>query len=159
MALNASVLFGILPAKLLSMYGHKKTIILGGLFLTGAHVLAAFMLSSNRPNDTLTTFLLFAVAVLGGQGACIIFLSTLYFQLRYHSIICTHLVNLKFNNFFLVKWAFILIFLRKWHISCRSQVWSIWRSLTEQVSSHHCCIWSPSLHFSRSDLHNERQSS
>ena len=47
-AVNASVLFGILPAYLYKKYGARKSMILGGLLITGAHVAAALMLTSTR---------------------------------------------------------------------------------------------------------------
>jgi ABC-type iron transport system FetAB permease component len=47
-AVNASVLFGVLPSYLYRKYGPRKTMILGGLLLTGAHVGAALMLGSTK---------------------------------------------------------------------------------------------------------------
>jgi hypothetical protein len=63
--------------------------------LTIAHIIAAFTLTQNNKDST-STILLFIVGIVGGQGSCIIFLSTLSTMLRYHSIICTSLVR---NNF------------------------------------------------------------
>jgi hypothetical protein len=47
-AVNASVLFGVLPSKLYRKYGPRKTMLIGGILLTGAHVAAALMLNSAR---------------------------------------------------------------------------------------------------------------
>jgi hypothetical protein len=97
---NASVLFAIWPSYLYRRYGPRKTIIFGGLLLTAAHLVAALMLSSNK-TDSFSTILLFLVGIIGGQGASIIFITTLSFMLRYHSIICTHLLNALLFTYFL----------------------------------------------------------
>ena len=90
-AINASVLVGIVPSKLYSKFGPKKTMIIGGALITGAHILAALILSLEMSRLP-ATVLLFCLGVAGGQGACIIFLSAMGAMLKQHSIICTSLV-------------------------------------------------------------------
>jgi hypothetical protein len=92
-AVNAAVLTGIVPSKLYSKFGPKKTILIGGLLLTAAHILAAFVLGSDL-GKFLATVLLFVLGIAGGQGACIIFLAAMGAMLKQHSIICTSLVSL-----------------------------------------------------------------
>jgi len=77
---------------LFSKYGPKKTIFIGGVLLTSAHILAAVLLMGNFGNF-IATLLMFIVGVVGGQGACIIFFSALGAMLKQHSIICTSLVR------------------------------------------------------------------
>lgn len=78
----------MVPSYLYSKYGPKKTILIGGVLLTAAHILAAVLLMVNL-GSFLATIFMFAVGVVGGQGACIIFFSALGAMLKQHSIICT----------------------------------------------------------------------
>jgi hypothetical protein len=89
---NAATLVGIVPSILYAQQGPKKTILIGGILLTAAHILAAFVLEAQF-GKSLATILLFVVGVVGGQGACIIFFSALGAMLKQHSIICTSLVR------------------------------------------------------------------
>ncbi len=68
--------------------------------ITAAHLSAAMLLKSTK-NDNFTTFVLFMIGIIGGQGACIIFISTLSYMLSYHSIICSHLLNALLFSYFL----------------------------------------------------------
>lgn len=86
--------------------------IIGGSLLSLAHVLAGLMLNSTRTADSFTTAGLFIIGILGGQGASIIFISTLSFMLRYHSIVCSHLVYILLVNLCSDKWSHVFIFLR-----------------------------------------------
>ena len=85
---------GIVPSKLFARFGPKKTILIGGILLTAAHIVAAFILHANFENG-LATILIFIVGIAGGQGACIIFLTSLGAMLKQHSIICTSLVSIR----------------------------------------------------------------
>jgi len=90
--LYISFLFGFIPASLLKVF-EKKSFIVGGLLLVVAHVLAAVMITytGNRKaimnNSSLYTFL---IAVLGGQGASLIFIATLQSVLSSMTVVCTH---------------------------------------------------------------------
>lgn len=86
---------GYVPAKFYSKFGPKKTILIGGILLTASHILAAVILNADL-GKTPATVLLFVIGVLGGQGACIIFLTALGAMLKQHSIICTSLVIILF---------------------------------------------------------------
>lgn len=63
--MNASVLIGLVPSILYDKYGVKKTIFIGGLLLTAAHLMAALMLNSEKTGGA-STILLFIVGVVGG---------------------------------------------------------------------------------------------
>lgn len=91
--MNASVLVGIVPSFLFTSLGPKKTILLGGLLITVAHIIAAVVLNSGSMNKSTATALLFITGILGGQGACIIFFSAAGAALKQNSIICTSLVS------------------------------------------------------------------
>ena len=68
---------------------------IGGVMLTAAHILAAMMLNSNKSGkEDTSTFLVFLIGIIGGQGASIIFLSILTAMLKWNSIVSTGLVNL-----------------------------------------------------------------
>jgi len=92
--LYVSFLFGFLPAFLLKMFG-RKSFIVGGLLITAAHVLAAVMITyaGNKKaimnNSSLMAFL---IAILGGQGASLIFIALLQTVMAAMSVVCTHFV-------------------------------------------------------------------
>ena len=92
-AVNASLLCGIVPAKLYKRFGAKRTIMLGGILLSGSHILTAVMINISSSSSTLTTIVLFLIAIFGGQGASIIFISSLCYSIKYHSLLCTHLIS------------------------------------------------------------------
>ncbi|CDW91191.1 UNKNOWN [Stylonychia lemnae] len=91
-AVTASNLFGIVPSRLYSAFGPKKTILIGGILLTIAHVTAALIIDANLSKNAATA-LLFTIGILGGQGACIIFLSSLGAMHKLHSTVCSCLIN------------------------------------------------------------------
>lgn len=92
-AVNASILTGIVPSKLYKRFGAKQTIFLGGILLGGAHVATAILINISSSSSSATTFLLFLIAIIGGQGACIIYLSAICYSIKYHSILCTHMIT------------------------------------------------------------------
>ena len=63
--MNASVLVGIVPAKLYQKFGPKKTMLIGGFLLTASHILAAIILNLDL-SKTLATTLIFCIGVIGG---------------------------------------------------------------------------------------------
>jgi len=69
--------------------------------LTIAHVISLLMLSAESKSGFLTTFLLFTMGVIGGQGACVIFISTWTAAVRYHSILCSSLITGLLFSYFL----------------------------------------------------------
>eukprot|EP00347_Sterkiella_histriomuscorum_P000271 403376522 len=91
-AVNASALVGYVPSKFYRKFGPKKTILIGGALITIAHVVAAIVLQLELSKNV-ATVLLFIIGVLGGQGACIVFLTALGATLKMHSIVSTSLVN------------------------------------------------------------------
>ena len=65
-AVNASLLVAILPAKLVKKFGAKNTIVIGGILLGGAHITVGVMLSLSSLSGTLSSVLMFLVAIIGG---------------------------------------------------------------------------------------------
>lgn len=56
---------GIVPSILYEEYGVKKTIFIGGVLLTIAHVIAALMLNSDK-SGSVSTLMLFIIGIIGG---------------------------------------------------------------------------------------------
>ena len=92
-AVNASLFLAILPAKLFKRFGAKNTLFIGGALLGGAHITAGVMLSLSSLSGTVSSFLLFLIAIVGGQGASIMFVSSIGYMAKYYSVLCTHLLN------------------------------------------------------------------
>ena len=65
-AVNASLFLAILPAKLFKRFGAKNTLFIGGALLGGAHITAGVMLSLSSLSGTVSSFLLFLIAIVGG---------------------------------------------------------------------------------------------
>lgn len=85
-------MIGYVPSKFYRRYGPKKTIIIGGFLITVAHVIAAIILQLELSKGV-ATVLLFLIGVIGGQGACIVFLTALGAALKMHTIISTSMVS------------------------------------------------------------------
>ena len=90
--MNASILVGYIPARFYRRYGPKKTILIGGTMLTIAHIISLLILTLEIKSGV-ATILMFVAGIMGGQGACIVFLSALGATLKMHSIISTSLVS------------------------------------------------------------------
>jgi len=63
---HASVFAGIGPSYFHRKYGVQKSMIFGGLMLTGAHLIGLMMLNSENRGDSFATLLLFIMGVIGG---------------------------------------------------------------------------------------------
>lgn len=103
-ALNASLLFGLLPAYLLKLFNNKKSILLGGILLIVSLILSYVMVKDEgRRKDIAnnSTLILFVIAVLGGQGAALTLMALLQSVLDSMSVLCCHFVaGLMMSYFF-----------------------------------------------------------
>jgi len=97
-AVNAAFMTAIIPAMITEKIGARKTIILGGLLITGCHILGALIFSGSSSPSVIMLFLL---GIVGGQGASMIFLSAWSAMLKYHSILCTNLITAVMFAYFL----------------------------------------------------------
>ena len=102
--------FGVVTPILYENFGVRNTLMLGGAFITGTHLLAIMMLGTEGALSKLISFLLVLMGILGGQGANIVLLTVLGSALNKHSIINTNLVS-KVSLPFLVVWYFLLFLL------------------------------------------------
>lgn len=127
---------GIVPSKLYAKFGPKKTILIGGVLLTGAHILAAFVLGSDL-GKFVATILLFVLGIAGGQGACIIFLSALGAMLKQHSIICTSLVSLAKSYKLLDQWYPLYLLLGKRYFPPSFETRNLHKLFSSTVPIHH----------------------
>jgi len=91
------------PAFLLKLFDTKKSMILGGALVTVAHVLALVMINyaGNRKSimDN-STMMVFLIAILGGQGACLLLLTLLQSLFTAMSVVCVHFVSSLMVSYF-----------------------------------------------------------
>lgn len=92
---------GIIPALLADNIGSRKTMLFGGLLLTGAHLLGAMMFADSTEKTDNSVCMLFLMGIVGGQGASMIFLSAWAAMLKYHSILNTSLITAILFGYFL----------------------------------------------------------
>jgi len=143
------------PSKLYAKFGPKKTILIGGVLLTGAHILAAFVLGSDL-GKFVATVLLFVLGIAGGQGACIIFLSALGAMLKQHSIICTSLVSLVKSYKLLDQWYPLYLLLGERYFPLSFETRNLHKLLSSTVPLHHSSPRSSCLLRLRYHLPEER---